>query len=67
MKADQILYSRKLRPIGHGIDLADFPCVDRSGHRQPLHVLSLGRTSPAYLSLKDPLSVDDVSSVWPVA
>jgi glycosyltransferase involved in cell wall biosynthesis len=37
----------KLRPIGHGIDLSDFPCVDRSDHRPPLRVVSLGRTSPA--------------------
>jgi glycosyltransferase involved in cell wall biosynthesis len=41
------LPSRKLRPIGHGIDLADFPCVDRSDHLPPLRVVSLGRTSPA--------------------
>jgi glycosyltransferase involved in cell wall biosynthesis len=41
------LASRKLRPIGHGIDLSDFPCIDRSDHRPPLRVVSLGRTSPA--------------------
>jgi glycosyltransferase involved in cell wall biosynthesis len=41
------LRSRKLRPIGHGIDVAEFPCTDRSGRLPPLRVLALGRTSPA--------------------
>lgn len=41
------LPSAKLRPIGHGIDVAEFPCADRSAHRPPLRVLALGRTSPA--------------------
>jgi glycosyltransferase involved in cell wall biosynthesis len=41
------LASSKLHPIGHGIDLDDFPCVDRTDHRPPLRVVSLGRTSPA--------------------
>ena len=40
------LESRKLVPIGHGIDLADFSCVER--HREgALRLLALGRTSPA--------------------
>jgi glycosyltransferase involved in cell wall biosynthesis len=41
------LPSRKLRAIGHGIDLAEFPCADRRRHGGPLRVLALGRTSPA--------------------
>ncbi len=41
------LRSRKVRPIGHGIDVNEFPCVDRSEHKRPLRVVSLGRTSPA--------------------
>jgi len=41
------LASPKLRPIGHGIDPAEFPCADRRGHAGPLRVLVLGRTSPA--------------------
>jgi glycosyltransferase involved in cell wall biosynthesis len=41
------LRSHKLHAIGHGIDLAEFPCqpVDPSAGR-PLRVLSLGRYSP---------------------
>jgi glycosyltransferase involved in cell wall biosynthesis len=41
------LRSRKVRPIGHGVDVAEFACVDRSAHPAPLRVLALGRTSPA--------------------
>ena len=40
------LDSRKVVAIGHGIDLAAYPCVDR-GERDGLALLSLGRTSPA--------------------
>jgi glycosyltransferase involved in cell wall biosynthesis len=40
------LPSRKLTAIGHGIDLAAFPCAERArGER--LRLLALGRTSPA--------------------
>jgi glycosyltransferase involved in cell wall biosynthesis len=40
------LESAKVRPIGHGIDLAEFTCRPaRSG--TALHLLSLGRYSPA--------------------
>jgi glycosyltransferase involved in cell wall biosynthesis len=40
------LPSRKLRAIGHGIDVAEFSCSDaRDGG--PLRVLALGRYSPA--------------------
>lgn len=40
------LDSRKVVPIGHGIDMKAFSCVDReAGDR--LRVLALGRTSPA--------------------
>ena len=40
------LDSRKVVPIGHGIDMNAFPCVGREpGDR--LRVLALGRTSPA--------------------
>jgi glycosyltransferase involved in cell wall biosynthesis len=40
------LRSSKVVPIGHGIDMSAFPCVDREpGDR--LRVLALGRTSPA--------------------
>jgi len=41
------LASRKVVPIGHGIDLAGFPCTRREPHEQPLRALALGRTSPA--------------------
>jgi glycosyltransferase involved in cell wall biosynthesis len=41
------LPSDKVVPIGHGIDLADFPCVERDPHPDALRLLSLGRTSPA--------------------
>ena len=40
------LPSRKLVPIGHGIDLTDFRCAER--HRDDgIRLLALGRTSPA--------------------
>ena len=40
------LPSHKLVPIGHGIDLAEFRCVER--HRDDgIRLLALGRTSPA--------------------
>jgi glycosyltransferase involved in cell wall biosynthesis len=38
--------SRKLVPIGHGIELDAFPCTERPG-RTGLRALVLGRTSPA--------------------
>ncbi|HEY8776073.1 MAG TPA: glycosyltransferase family 4 protein [Gaiellaceae bacterium] len=38
--------SPKVRPIGHGIDVSEFACTDRSGHTG-LQVLVLGRYSPA--------------------
>jgi glycosyltransferase involved in cell wall biosynthesis len=41
------LPSRKLVPIGHGIDVDEFACVDRSQHGPPLHVVAVGRTSEA--------------------
>ncbi len=40
------LESAKLVPIGHGIDLADFPCVERP-RAHVIRLLALGRTSPA--------------------
>jgi glycosyltransferase involved in cell wall biosynthesis len=40
------LASRKVRAIGHGIDLARFPCTEREAVEQ-LRVVALGRTSPA--------------------
>ncbi|RDI74287.1 Glycosyltransferase [Gaiella occulta] len=40
------LASRKVVPIGHGIDLSGYPCVDRPA-RDALALLMLGRTSPA--------------------
>ncbi len=40
------LDSRKVRAIGHGIDLAEFPCVSPDT-RGDLRLLALGRTSPA--------------------
>jgi len=40
------LESSKVRPIGHGIDVNEFPCIDRSG-RNGLRALVLGRYSPA--------------------
>ncbi|MGL6279582.1 MAG: glycosyltransferase family 4 protein, partial [Gaiella sp.] len=41
------LASAKVVPIGHGIDLDAFPCVERPAHAPPLRLLALGRTSPA--------------------
>ena len=38
--------SRKVVPIGHGIDMSAFPCVDREPAGR-LRALALGRTSPA--------------------
>jgi glycosyltransferase involved in cell wall biosynthesis len=40
------LASGKVRPIGHGIDLSAFSCVERPA-RAGLHAVALGRTSPA--------------------
>ena len=40
------LASAKVRPIGHGIDVNEFPCTEREG-RTGLRVLVLGRYSPA--------------------
>jgi glycosyltransferase involved in cell wall biosynthesis len=40
------LGSAKVRPIGHGIDVSEFTCSDRSG-RNGLRALVLGRYSPA--------------------
>jgi len=39
--------TRKLAPIGHGIDLIEFSCRDRPAHDAPLRLAALGRTSPA--------------------
>jgi glycosyltransferase involved in cell wall biosynthesis len=39
--------SSRVRAIGHGIDLADFSCVERAEGREPLRLVALGRTSPA--------------------
>jgi glycosyltransferase involved in cell wall biosynthesis len=38
--------SHKVRPIGHGIDVDEFACTDRTG-RSGLQALVLGRYSPA--------------------
>ena len=40
------LASPKVRPIGHGIDVSEFTCTDRTG-RSGLRALVLGRYSPA--------------------
>jgi glycosyltransferase involved in cell wall biosynthesis len=40
------LDSAKVQPIGHGIDVSEFACADRSG-RNGLRALVLGRYSPA--------------------
>jgi glycosyltransferase involved in cell wall biosynthesis len=40
------LPSRKVRAIGHGIDLREFPCVEADG-AEPLRALALGRYSAA--------------------
>jgi glycosyltransferase involved in cell wall biosynthesis len=41
------LASSKLRPIGHGIDVSELPCVDGAVADGPLRALVLGRYSPA--------------------
>jgi glycosyltransferase involved in cell wall biosynthesis len=41
------LPSDKVIPIGHGIDMAQFPCQDHGDAKPPLRALALGRTSPA--------------------
>src|SRR6266487_6938904 len=41
------LASPKVRPIGHGIDVSEFTCTDRTGRRPGLRALVLGRYSPA--------------------
>jgi glycosyltransferase involved in cell wall biosynthesis len=40
------LESSKVRPIGHGIDVSEFPCTEHSA-RSGLRALVLGRYSPA--------------------
>ena len=40
------LDSPKVRPIGHGIDVSEFTCVDRAAH-DGVRALVLGRYSPA--------------------
>jgi glycosyltransferase involved in cell wall biosynthesis len=39
--------SAKVRPIGHGIDVSEFSCTDRSGRGDGVRALVLGRYSPA--------------------
>jgi glycosyltransferase involved in cell wall biosynthesis len=41
------LDSPKVRPIGHGIDVSEFPCSDGVPAAGPLRALVLGRYSPA--------------------
>jgi len=41
------LPSTKLRAIGHGIDLEEFPCAPTAGPEGELRLLALGRYSPA--------------------
>jgi glycosyltransferase involved in cell wall biosynthesis len=41
------LSSRKVHAIGHGIDLAEFPCLDGRDEDGELRLLALGRYSPA--------------------
>jgi glycosyltransferase involved in cell wall biosynthesis len=41
------LSSRKVRAIGHGIDLAEFPCFGARDSEGGLRLLALGRYSPA--------------------
>lgn len=41
------LPSAKVVPIGHGIDVSQFPCRTRDAADSTLRVLALGRTSPA--------------------
>jgi glycosyltransferase involved in cell wall biosynthesis len=40
------LGSAKVRPIGHGVDVSEFSCTDRSAH-EGVHAVVLGRYSPA--------------------
>ena len=40
------LPSRKVRGIGHGIDIDEFPCSEGPGEGGPLRALALGRYSP---------------------
>lgn len=39
------LSSGKVIPIGHGIDMSQFPCLDHGDAAPPLRALALGRTS----------------------
>jgi glycosyltransferase involved in cell wall biosynthesis len=39
--------SAKVRPIGHGIDVSEFSCTDRSGRSGFVRAVVLGRYSPA--------------------
>jgi len=41
------LESSKVHAIGHGIDLAEFPCAQRQAPNGELRLLALGRYSPA--------------------
>src|SRR5712691_8714399 len=41
------LPSRKLRAIGHGIDVGEFPCASRAAENGRVEALALGRYSPA--------------------
>ncbi len=41
------LPSPKVTPIGHGIEVAEFPCPERPAPGPVLHALQLGRTSSA--------------------
>jgi glycosyltransferase involved in cell wall biosynthesis len=41
------LSSRKLRAIGHGIDLSEFPCASSRDGADELRLVALGRYSPA--------------------
>jgi glycosyltransferase involved in cell wall biosynthesis len=41
------LDSRKVRALGHGIDLREFPCAEPDGAGPPLRALALGRYSAA--------------------
>ncbi|MGH3133994.1 MAG: glycosyltransferase family 4 protein [Gaiellaceae bacterium] len=41
------LDSSKVRAIGHGIDLSEFPCAERRAPDGELRLLALGRYSPA--------------------
>jgi glycosyltransferase involved in cell wall biosynthesis len=57
------LESPKVRAIGHGIDVTEFSCADRSTHDGTVRALVLGRYSPAK-GIKTILSaVSDVDGV----